>query len=660
MLTNDEDIKDIEKYTFSKYWKSRSNFDNFSQINSFTNNFILNYQPPNNITNKIFNNMDQIKRKNTNSNIRDINYNHININHYQKIPIKKNNTSINNINNLNIINQYKYENHVKNYNNINNINIANNKYKRYSFSKENKYQQRKKYKTPDKNLNYNKFNFITPYESERKNSLYYNESQNSANSNLNLFNKINYNESIKRKINNRQIKKALTPDNTNTKNFRNFRKNVNTSSMRNNDNNIKPINFKSGNKIFNNSNSNLGKQKLDNLTSNYNLNILGLGDSSLNINNKNILNNKYNYSCSIINKTNYNPQYSFNNYKFSSNNSNYSIINNNNSYLKYSESYFNTRLPKGSKLPSLNNKNVVKNVCCNKTPSPIRKNNNYLGNSILNINHTKPLRYTRSSSCESYKNNYSKLKINVFKLNNKDLNCSPSNSFHNQKPIIRNTKKSYITNKNYNRKIPSNICIYNSSCGYNNSSIFDNKTNSTNDKNYNMTQPEFTKSLYNIGGINNKNNSDNNSTKDLYYKYNNKNDSQSYNYKSYIESYTNDSIKDNNSNNWKNEISNKIFNTNKYYYSKGNSNKKNMNSYFTKLSTNNTYDDNSNNSNTSCYKDSKNTKKMDTIEEVHLNFVNILQNTKSMMRNQENIIKDRIIYNDVNSNVIIVEERDIV
>lgn len=656
MLTNDEDIKDLEKYTFSKYWKNRSNFENFSQINSFTNNFILNYQPANNITNKPFNNIDKISNKNTTTNIRDINYNHININNYQKIPIKKNNTSINNINNLNIINQYKYQNHVKNYNNINNINITNNTYKRYSFSKENNYEKRRKYKTPDKNLNYNKFNFITPYESERKNNLYYNQSQNSSNSNLDIFNKINYNESIKRK-NNRKIKKALTPDNTNTKNFRNFRKNIN-GSMSINDNNIKPINLKSGNKIFN---SNLGKQKLDNLISNYNLNILGLGDSSLIINNNNIMNNKYNYSCLITNKTNYNPQYSFNNHKFSSNNSNYSIVNKNNPYLKYSESYFNTRLPKGSKLPLLNNKNVVKSVCCNKTPSPIRKNNNYLGNSILNINHTKSLRYTRSSSCDSYKHNYSKLKTNVFKLNNKEFNSSPSNSFLNQKPIIRNTKKSHITNKNYKCKIPSNISIYNNSCGYNNSSIFDNKTNSINDKNYNMTQPEFKKSIYNIGSMNDKNNSYNNSTKELYYKYNSKNDSQSYNYKSYIESYTNDSIKDNNSNNWKYEINNKIFNTNKYYYSKGNSNKKNMNNYFTKLSTNNnTYDDNSNNSNTSCYKDSKNTKKMDTIEEVHLNFVNILQNTKSMMRNQENSIKDRIIYNDVNSNVIIVEERDIV
>ena len=91
MLTNEEDIKDLEKYTFTNYWKNKSNFENFSQINSFTNNFILNYQPPN-INNKQYNrNIEHINNnnKNVNTNTRDINYNHININHYQKIPIKK-------------------------------------------------------------------------------------------------------------------------------------------------------------------------------------------------------------------------------------------------------------------------------------------------------------------------------------------------------------------------------------------------------------------------------------------------------------------------------------------------------------------------------------------------------------------------------------------
>ena len=120
--------------------------------------------------------------------------------------------------------------------------------------------------------------------------------------------------------------------------------------------------------------------------------------------------------------------------------------------------------------------------------------------------------------------------------------------------------------------------------------------------------------------------------------------------------------------NWASEINNNISSMYKYnYYNKkynsnyGNSNKKNTNNnYFTKLSTNNnTYDENTNNSNLSCCKDTKINKKMDTIEEVHINFVNILQNTKNMMRTQEKMVKDRIIYNNKNSSVIIVEERDL-
>ena len=682
MITNDEDLKELEKYTFSKYWKNKNNIEQFSQINSFTNNFILNYQPSNNINTKAYtNNIEIIKSKNGNPYNKDINYNQLNINNYQKSPLKKYHTNINSINNLNIMSQYKYAtNSIKNYNNINNMNI-NNYTNKNIFSKVNKNEQRKRYKTPDKNLNYNKFNFINPYDSERKNHLYYNESQNNSNKHLPIFNKINYNENIK-KINNRKIKKALTPDNTNIRNLTNIRKNVFIPT----NNNKRSTKFNNKNN-YSNLNLNLGIQKIDNLNSvinNNNLNFLGLGDNYLN---KNIVKNqndynfnyKYNYSNSIINKTNYNSKNNINNNKI--NNNLNSVFHNNNEYIKYSESSFNNRIPRGSRIPLIN-KNLVRSVCNNKTPSPVRKNNNiYLENSFYNSNNKKPLKYTRSASCDDYKQNYNKLKTNIFKLSNKDLNYKPESSFlNNQKKINRNNKKLNINNsslihyKLLNNKYSNknSFSNYNNSSGYNNSSIFDNKNNSSslNDKNYNMTQPEFTNSLYNIGTNSDKNNifNNNNSTKELYYKYN-KNDSQSYNYKLYIESYNNESIKDNNMNkNCKNEITNKNSRINKYNYysnninlSKGDSNKKNMGSnYFTKLSTNNnTFDENSNNSNTSCCKDSKNNKKMDTIEEVHINFVNILQNTKSMMRNQENLIKDRVIYNNINSSVIIVEERDI-
>lgn len=689
MITTDEDLKELEKYTFTKYYNNKSNIEQFSQINSFTNNFILNYHPSNNINSKEFNNNNkEIIKSKKNSINRDVNYNELNINHYQKNSLKRNLNNLNNINNLNIINQYNYKtNHNKNYNNINYINIGNNINKRNSFSKENKYEQRKKYKTPDKNVNYNKFNFIAPYESERKIHLYYNESQNSSNKNLQILNKINYNENIRRKVNNRKIKKALTPDNTSTRNMRNFkniRKNMYIPICSYNSN-IKPINLKKNNtnKIFNNSQLSLGSEKFDNLNSilnNSKLNILGQGDNYYR-NIKYNLNNKYNSSNSIINKINYNPKYNINNNKLNYVNKINSLVKKSNENSKYNDSSFNNRFPKDSKLTFLN-KNLVRSVCSNKTPSPLKKmKNNYLDNTFYNSNHRKSLKYTRSASCDNYKSYYNKLKTNIFKINNKDLNCNQECSYYHHKQMNKSNKKLNINNSNCNfsnykilnnkyfdkNSISSNI--YNR-CGYNNSSIFDNNKNnnsSLNDKNYNMTQPEFTKS-YNIGITNNKNKIFNNYNTNKELSYNNNDSSQSYNYKSYIESYNNESIKDNIINNWKNEVNNKISNINKYnYYAKntnisyGNYNKKNISSnYFTKLSTNNnTYDENSNNSNTSCCKDSKYNKKSDTIEEVHLNFVNILQNTKSMMRNQESMTKDKIIYNNINSSVIIVEERDI-
>ena len=38
---------------------------------------------------------------------------------------------------------------------------------------------------------------------------------------------------------------------------------------------------------------------------------------------------------------------------------------------------------------------------------------------------------------------------------------------------------------------------------------------------------------------------------------------------------------------------------------------------------------------------------------------NILQNTKNMMEKQENNIKDKVLYNNVNSTTVILEEREI-
>ena len=51
MNKNDLNISDLEKYTFSKYLDGIHGLENFSQINSFTNNFIVNYNPLNPVHN---------------------------------------------------------------------------------------------------------------------------------------------------------------------------------------------------------------------------------------------------------------------------------------------------------------------------------------------------------------------------------------------------------------------------------------------------------------------------------------------------------------------------------------------------------------------------------------------------------------------------------
>ena len=78
-----------------------------------------------------------------------------------------------------------------------------------------------------------------------------------------------------------------------------------------------------------------------------------------------------------------------------------------------------------------------------------------------------------------------------------------------------------------------------------------------------------------------------------------------------------------------------------------------INAFMTKSSTN-TYDEiNSTNSIIS-----KKNASLDSIEEIHFNFVNVLQNSKNLMK-MENKIADKIIDNNINGSVILIEEREI-
>ena len=633
MLKNDLNIADLEKYTFSKYSNEIHGIENFPKINSLLNNSVIKYQslyPINNIKVEKYPN-------------KDINYNQLNITHYDKSPLKKKYNNINNINNINIISQNMNQaNHNTNYNNINKINISG--HKKYSFSKERKLD-RKKFRTPDKYMNYNKFNFINSNSSENKFNL---DCIKPKNKNIQLSNIINYNENIIDKYSKMSNKRALTPDGTFYRDKRKSRINKNIiinpiDYNRNiNINNINIINHNSD--IYNSKTKNSNFSYKDSSLSQYTFN------DSNNSNNINI----YNYGNSIKDNNAYDIKNIQNiTKKILDSNNNNSNENKKIEYLNYQDSYFNTRLPRGAKKPFISkiNKNLIQNnIYNNKTPSPIKKTNNYLGSSIYNSKTKKYLKYSRSVSSEpDMKKANNKLKYNYFKLKYLSKDLSPDNSFSNNSKNI---------NKKYN-KVFNNI---NTSCGnYSN----DNKSNYSSEKNYNNTQPDFTKSLYNLYNLNSSNskNDKNNlynkddsiknvnnikSNKDLYYKYL-KLDSQNYNYQSYIESYNSTSKENNNSKN------NKTLK--KYNFEKN----LNLNNFTTKFSTNNnTYDENSNNSNSLRLKEKNN--KMtntNTIEEVHLNFVNILQNTKNMMEIQENHIKDKVIYTNIDSNVVIVEERDI-
>ena len=651
MIKNDLNISNLENYTFSKY---SGEIHGIERFNSYSNKPILNYNQEylkNNYNIDKYSNNEIINEKqNThlNNNIKDINYNQLNITHYDKSPVKKNYNNINNINNINIISQNEY-NHNTNYNQINKINTNRNKKK--SFSKERKFDRRK-FRTPDKNLNYNKFNFINSNNSENRIHL-----DNIKNKDKNMSSIINYNENILDKYNKKSKKRSLTSDN-----------NFNRTNHKNKSIIINPIGY---NKNININNINIISQD-SNL---YNLQPENNGSlSQYNYNNSNNENNikTYNFSSSMKQ----NQKFDINNiHKFTekilnSNNID-SIENKENEYYKYQESCFNNRLPRGAKVPLLSHvvKNLAQSVIYNnKTPSPTRKNKNYLGSEMNNSKNKKYSKYKRSVSSEpDLKKINNKLKHKYFKLKLFNKDYSPSNSFSNKSKENSNVN-SCINNK-YN-KMFNNV---NTSCGNYNSSLYNNDKSSchSNERNYNLTQPDFSKSLYNwnLSNGNNinkllnkeennsfKNLNNNPNSKDLYYKYL-KYDSQNYNYQSYIESYNStwkENQTTNNNSKTKKGIKSKKYNFEKYL---------NINNYTTKLSTNNnTFDENSNNTFSLYNKETKNNNKnvgTSTIEEVHLNFVNILQNTKNMMEKQENNIKDKVLYNNVNSTIVILEEREI-
>ena len=201
MIKNDLKISDLERYTFSKY---SNDFDGFDKSNShYSKNSLLSYETSfskKNYSNKVI--LNNKKNSYLCSNNNDINYNQLNIIHHNKSSIKKNYNNINSINNINIISRNEY-NHNTNYNNVNI-----NKFKKDYFSKERKFDKRK-FRTPDKHLNYNKFNYINSNDIENEIHFRFIKFKEK-----NVSNNINYNENLINKFDKKSKKKALTPDDT--------------------------------------------------------------------------------------------------------------------------------------------------------------------------------------------------------------------------------------------------------------------------------------------------------------------------------------------------------------------------------------------------------------------------------------------------------------
>ena len=92
MIKNDLNISNLENYTFSKY---SGEIHGIERFNSYSNKPILNYNQEylkNNYNIDKYSNNEIINEKqNThlNNNIKDINYNQLNITHYDKSPVKK-------------------------------------------------------------------------------------------------------------------------------------------------------------------------------------------------------------------------------------------------------------------------------------------------------------------------------------------------------------------------------------------------------------------------------------------------------------------------------------------------------------------------------------------------------------------------------------------
>ena len=544
-----------------------------------------------------------------------------------------------------------------------------NKVNKYSINRFDKSFEKNKYLYQKTNINNNILsinkknnnNYTTFQNLNRKKDKKINEINYIDNNKFNLLhiqknqtnNKTSKNKYLK--FRNSQIKRdCLTPD----KNINNLKFGL-TTHKKENKNNILLLksnmqrnqsfieyHFKNSSKKFltrsksknstNTSNLSNDRQKAftpDKINKTRNINI-----SKSQINNKNEENkkikNKNNYSGqnqlfmnftkSFKNQNNFNmSNIDFNNYSLLNNSS----INKKRSLIsdkrktpdKYNNNKYNTKLFKGSNLPMLtkisnDSLSLSKSFCSNKNTYKFenQRNNDYL---LSNLK----LKKAQKEFNKIYTHNYYSKGVSRSKStdSNYKKKLFNNNAFKNDNSYIKQNSK----NKNINNNFISNISYENI---YNNNHKNHNILNNYQNNFYNALNNTEITGNYNINQKNKKLKND---------KSNGKNNLVIKN--TFLEMA-------------QQKINNKnALNVKNYKYN-------GINNFITKSSTNTNDEINSTNSILS-----KNNQILDSIEEIHFNFVNVVQSSRNLMKYQENTEGEKIINNNPNSTVIILEEKDI-
>ena len=518
----------------------------------------------------------------------------------------------------------KETNYINNNNRINLLRIPKNQLN-YNKITKNKFQnshQRRDCHTPDKNINNLKYNIsLTTNKKDIKNNIILLKSNMQRNSSFIEYHfknnpkrfltrsKSKYN--IYNKISDDR-KKALTPDKmTKTRNIKLSKNPINFNKYGENKKIKEPIN-----------NFNLSQNYIYPSFSN-SFNYYNLNNSNHNINNYGtsnyLLSNNQIMKSSEKRKT---PDKYFKNSKYSN----------------YNENKYNSRFSKGENLPVLTNlsKDKFSKSFCSRDNSYDRENRNIIGNKAHALTNLKLNRNKKEFDKVNIHNYYSKAIVRTKSSDiilkqkiNSNKKTTHKNNMINNSYLKHNSK-----NKNNNILI-NNISYENINKKYKNAqhNLFNNQLIHTNNT-FNLSQKNDNLLFYNKDNLmNNK----------LYNNENNNSFSKNKPKKNYNNINTNTFLEM-----AQQKINNK--NISKSKNNKGNGN----NNFITKSSTNTNDDVNSSNSVVS-----RNNIILDSIEELHFNFVNIELSSRNLMKTQENLEAEKIINNNPNSTVIMVEERDI-